>query len=176
MNNQKYFTNGNFERAYEKYFPILVKTISKRFDWSIQDAEDIVQDAMICAYKNKDQFKGDKKSVLSWLWRITTNTEKNQYHYNHTKKRNGKKVHADFRVLYKITPVDLLIRKEIFEIYEREIEKLTSLQKMAVRGRLELGMEHKEIAREYGMHYGYSKSLNFRFRKKAKKELAEFVN
>jgi RNA polymerase sigma-70 factor (ECF subfamily) len=45
------------------------------------DAEEVVQDSFLKAYKNLDKFRGDS-SFATWFYRIITNLSRNRYHWN----------------------------------------------------------------------------------------------
>lgn len=55
---------------------------------SQQDAEEIVQDAFVRAFKALDKFRGDA-SFSTWIHRIVSNLAKNRYHWN---RRRGSQV------------------------------------------------------------------------------------
>lgn len=46
-----------------------------------QDAEEVVQDCFVRAYKSLDDFRGDS-GLETWLHRITMNLSRNKYHWN----------------------------------------------------------------------------------------------
>ena len=50
-----------------------------------QDAEEVVQDAFLRAYRAMDKFRGDS-SFLTWIQRIVINLSRNKYQWN---KRRG---------------------------------------------------------------------------------------
>jgi len=56
-----------FEEQYNKLFGMVY-----RMTESVQDAEDVLQNVYINAYKNLDKFRGDSR-LSTWLYRITVN-------------------------------------------------------------------------------------------------------
>jgi len=55
-----------------------------------QDAEEVVQDAFVRAYRNLDKFRGDA-SFSTWIYRIVTNLSRNKYQWN---RRRGAEVNV----------------------------------------------------------------------------------
>lgn len=55
-----------------------------------QDAEEVVQDAFLRAYKSFGSFRGDS-SFETWIHRITVNLSRNRFHWN---RRRGKGVNV----------------------------------------------------------------------------------
>lgn len=55
-----------------------------------QDAEEVVQDAFVRAFKAMDSFRGDS-SLDTWLHRIVINLARNKYHWN---RRRGSQVNV----------------------------------------------------------------------------------
>ncbi|MFW6175132.1 MAG: RNA polymerase sigma factor [Chloroflexota bacterium] len=53
-------------------FTNYVYNVAYRMMGNHQDAEDVVQDAFISAYRARDRFRGDAQ-VTTWLYRITVN-------------------------------------------------------------------------------------------------------
>ncbi len=83
------FKEGKLERFDElirKYTPVLYRFACGLLD-NRDDAEEVVQDAFIRAYKALPSFRGDS-SFSTWIHRITMNLARNKFHYN---KCRGKK-------------------------------------------------------------------------------------
>jgi len=55
--------------------------VAYMFLGSKQDAEEVVQDAFMRAYKSLDSFRGDS-SFETWMHRITLNLSRNRFHWN----------------------------------------------------------------------------------------------
>lgn len=63
----------------EQFFNTLVKQYSERLYWHVrtivgshEDADDILQEVFVKAWKALDRFRGDS-DTFTWLWRIATN-------------------------------------------------------------------------------------------------------
>lgn len=61
---------------------------------SRQDAEEVVQDTFLRAYRGLNAFRGDS-SLETWLHRITVNLARNRYHWN---QRHGEGVNVSLTV------------------------------------------------------------------------------
>lgn len=84
------FKNGNHEE-----FDILIERYSTKLYHvafgmlsNQQDAEEVVQDAFVRAFKALDRFRGEA-SFSTWIHRIVSNLAKNKYHWN---RRRGAKL------------------------------------------------------------------------------------
>ena len=64
-------TEEEFAEVVENYTSF-VYNVAYRMMNSPDDADDVVQDAFISAYRAKDRFRGDAQ-VTTWLYRITVN-------------------------------------------------------------------------------------------------------
>jgi RNA polymerase sigma-70 factor, ECF subfamily len=60
-----------FEEVVERYTD-LVYNVAYRYMGNPHDAEDVVQDAFLSAYRAWDRFRGESR-VTTWLYRIATN-------------------------------------------------------------------------------------------------------
>lgn len=63
---------GEFQNAVSRYLPFFYRR-AYRYVGNPHDAEDAVQDALLSAYKNLDQFK-EKAKLTTWLTSIVTNS------------------------------------------------------------------------------------------------------
>jgi RNA polymerase sigma-70 factor (ECF subfamily) len=64
------------ERHSNKLYQIAYGMLSNQ-----QDAEEVMQDAFVRAFKALDRFRGDA-SFSTWMHRIVSNLAKNKYHWN----------------------------------------------------------------------------------------------
>ena len=77
------FKEGNRERFDElvvAYTPKLLRFACGLLG-NTSDAQEVVQDAFVRAYKGLDNFRGDS-SFSTWMHRITMNLARNRFHYN----------------------------------------------------------------------------------------------
>ncbi len=84
---------AEFKSGNKKVFDTIVDNYSARLYQvaygllgSHEDSEEVVQDALIRAYKALDDFRGDS-SLDTWLHRIVVNLARNKYHWN--RRRGG---------------------------------------------------------------------------------------
>ena len=75
--------NGAYNRLFEKYHTKL-HTMLSRFVGDSHEAEDIVQESFIKAFKAINSFRGES-AFYTWLYRIGINTAKNQLGTKHKK-------------------------------------------------------------------------------------------
>ena len=83
----KEFSAGNkdaFDEIVRYQLPQL-KNLAKIILNSPHDAEDVVQEALIKAYRSLDRFRGDAK-ITTWLCRIVINQAKNSLNSNYKRK------------------------------------------------------------------------------------------
>ncbi len=81
------FKNGSedaFDELTKKYASKMFQTAYGLIG-SRQDAEEVVQDALVRVYRHLGQFRGDS-SFSTWLYRIVVNLSRNKYQWN---KRRG---------------------------------------------------------------------------------------
>lgn len=56
---------------------------------TMTDGSDVVQDALLAAFRHLEQFMGENvESFLGWLWTIAAREARNAYRYDHQKKRD----------------------------------------------------------------------------------------
>lgn len=68
--NRLFFKTGSFEKAVKKELPVLYR-VARRMGCSAEEAEDVVQNALIKAYQAWDRFDGGH--LRSWLIKILRN-------------------------------------------------------------------------------------------------------
>lgn len=69
-----------FDELVRRYTQMLYNTANGMLN-SPQDAEEVVQDTFVRAYKALDNFRGDS-SFKTWINRIVMNLSRNKYHWN----------------------------------------------------------------------------------------------
>ncbi|MDD3118335.1 MAG: sigma-70 family RNA polymerase sigma factor [Victivallales bacterium] len=79
---------AEFKSGNKKVFEVLVETYSAKLFQvaygllgSHEDAEEVVQDAFVRAFRALDKFRGES-SLETWLHRIVVNLSRNRYHWN----------------------------------------------------------------------------------------------
>jgi RNA polymerase sigma-70 factor (ECF subfamily) len=77
------FKNGNkqvFDELIERHAAKMYQTAYGLLS-NHHDAEEVVQDALVRAFRALDKFRGDS-NLVTWLHRIVTNLARNKYHWN----------------------------------------------------------------------------------------------
>ncbi len=144
-----------------------------------QDAEDLSQEVFIKAYRNIKNFRSDGK-MSSWLYRITVNTNINQYRL---KSHQARKTQESFDELLPSqehslgnTPLHNPEKSAESEMIQQHID--VALDRLTPKERSIFVLRHyndlplKEIAEIHQVQLGTVKSMLFRTIKKLQKELA----
>lgn len=138
-----------------------------RYLRSEADAEEVVQDAFIRAFKHGPKFRGDC-SVKSWLYRITTNLC-----LNHIRKLKREHVTDEPpEVSQQATGLQDLLDAERLEILRDTVESLPPKQRMVLQMRVYEDLSLKEIAERLDAPLGTVKANLFHATKNLKKQLA----
>ncbi|MEO6918844.1 MAG: RNA polymerase sigma factor RpoE [Collimonas sp.] len=159
-----------FELLVIKYQRKLMRLVS-RLVRDQAEAEDVVQEAFIKAYRALPQFRGDS-AFYTWLYRIGINTAKN---YLVTQGRraptsteaNSEEAETfdDGEQLRDInTPESLLATKQIAQTVNTAMEALPAELRTAITLREIEGLSYDEIAEAMGCPIGTVRSRIFRAR------------
>lgn len=118
----------SFKNGCEEAFDELAKRYSaKMFQTAFgltgnrQDAEEVVQDALIRAYRSLHNFRGDS-SFSTWVFRIVVNLSRNKYHWN---RRRGAEITSS--ISEKIKDADNEPKGD-FEIADSKFDPFAMLQ------------------------------------------------
>ena len=158
-----------FDQIIDRYGPRLYQTAFAILN-SHHDAEEVVQDALVKAYRALPGFRGESQ-LLTWLCRIVINQAHNKYHWN---KRRGSEVNLslsrppeagsdqeqeDFNLPdERYSPERALSNAELGELLEREIAQLPeSLHETMVLRHLQ-HFAYEDIARIQSCQLGTIKS------------------
>ena len=174
-----------FDRIIERYAGRLYQTAYAILN-SHHDAEEVVQDALVKAYRALPGFRGESL-LLTWLCRIVINQAHNKYHWN---KRRGSDVNLslsrppepggdqeqeDFNIPDEThTPEKALSNAELGELLVQEIGQLPdSLRETMVLRHLQ-NFAYEDIARLQSCQLGTIKSRLSRGRDILLKRLRRF--
>ncbi|WP_282111539.1 RNA polymerase sigma factor [Maribacter stanieri] len=166
VENSKSGDRNSQYQLYELYVDAMYN-IGMRFLGCKEDAEDVVQDSFIDAFKNLHKFKYES-TFGAWLKRIVINKS-----INHLKVKrlplstiNDHEFHLTEEVEYeRVAAVDILKVKT-------GIEKLPQGYRQIINLYLLEGFDHNEISEVLGITTSTSKSQYHR----AKKKLVEIIN
>ena len=114
-----------FACIYERYEKKLTRYILRISSFSLEEAEDVLQEAFIKAWKNLNEFDGDLK-FSSWIYRIVRNTTITEWKKSKSKGQD-KKQDID-EELFQNIPSSLDIKKEIDQKFNnKSIQKILQL-------------------------------------------------
>ena len=158
-----------FDALVLKYQHKVLKLV-QRYVRDQSEAEDVVQDAFIKAYRALPAFRGDS-AFYTWLYRIAINTAKNAlvaagrrpatYDFE-AQDATGAELQA--RMKDTDTPERMLLTDEIRSIVNRAIEGLPEDLRTAIVLREIEGLSYEEIAKSMDCPVGTVRSRIFRAR------------
>lgn len=171
-----------FELLVVKYQRKLMRLVS-RLIRDQAEAEDVVQEAFIKAYRALSQFRGDA-AFYTWLYRIGINTAKN---YLVTMSRRAPtstesdaeeaETFDDAEHLRDInTPESLLATKQIAQTVNAAMDALPEELRTAITLREIEGLSYEEIADVMGCPIGTVRSRIFRAREAIAERLRPLLN
>lgn len=165
------FAKQSFSEMYALTYDRLFETaIYKTYPASHHDAEEILQETYIKAFKNLHKFRGDSQ-VETWLTRIMLN---NLADYYKKKSKTIKDVDIDDADAHaqinqnSVDPEDRLLLAEQRKDLAEELSKLRPNHATAVVLHHVFDMSHDEIAKILGVATGTSKAFVSRGIKKLK--------
>jgi RNA polymerase sigma-70 factor, ECF subfamily len=154
-----------FRQSVGEIYPRLHRAMKAYLAGSSVDAEDLVQEAFLKAYKNLDSFKGES-GFYTWLYTIARNLAIDEF-----RKRKYEKMRistpSDELHIESDLSTDEGDREEIL-ILRKAIAMLPELMRTVVLMRLIDGLSYPEIAEVTGLNEQTVKNRMFR----ARKELA----
>lgn len=171
-----------FELLFSKYQRKLMRLVS-RLVRDQAEAEDVVQEAFIKAYRALPQFRGDS-AFYTWLYRIGINTAKN---YLVTQGRRAPtstdadvdeaETFDDGEHLRDInTPESMLATKQIAQTVNAAMEALPEELRVAISLREIDGLSYDEIADLMGCPIGTVRSRIFRAREAIAEKLRPLLD
>ena len=114
-----------FACIYERYEQKLIWYILRISSFSFEEAEDVLQEAFIKAWKNLNEFDGDLK-FSSWIYRIVHNTTITEWKKSQSKGKDKKQEFDE--ELFQNLPSSLDIEKEANQKFDKEnIQKVLQL-------------------------------------------------
>ncbi|MBN2686423.1 MAG: sigma-70 family RNA polymerase sigma factor [Pontiellaceae bacterium] len=165
------------ERYHGKIYGLVYNMTSNR-----EDAEDLVQEIFVKAYRALPRFKG-KSSFYTWLYRIAVNKT-----INYRKKRNRKRaisldqfdneikldeVYHD--LTSKGSPLRNLSLSELQKKLNEAMQNLSEKHRTVVVLHDMQGVPHEDIAKMVGASVGTIRSRLFYARRQLQTELTEFI-
>lgn len=159
-----------FELLVAKYQRKLMRLVS-RLVRDPAEAEDVVQEAFIKAYRALPQFRGDS-AFYTWLYRIGINTAKNYLITQGRRAPTSTETDAEDAETFDDadglrdinTPESLLATKQIARTVNTAMETLPEELRVAITLREIEGLSYDEIAETMGCPIGTVRSRIFRAR------------
>lgn len=127
-----------------------------RFVKSLEQAEDVTQEAFIKAYEKLNTFEG-RASFKSWLFQIAVNTAKNKLRDNKREVVDIENVHLAVNAEAETT----LVHAAVADILNKQVEKLPFKQRTALVLRVYEDLSFNEIAEIMECPYDTAKA-NYR--------------
>ncbi len=165
------------ERYQSKIYGLVYNMTSNR-----EDAEDLVQEVFVKAYRALPHFKG-KSSFYTWLYRIAVNKT-----INYRKKRNRKRAMSldEFDSEIKLddvyhdltskgSPLRNLSLTELQKKMNEALQNLSEKHRTVVILHDMQGVPHEDIAKMTGASVGTIRSRLFYARRQLQAELTEFI-
>lgn len=175
---------GAFQILFERYYP-RVKNVSYGVLGSQEDAEDVVQEAFLKAYRNLSSFRG-QSSFYTWLYRIVFNLSidyaRKKYRQTEVNVSETEMFDASMNSVSaqeiplskSATPFGRMEQKEMGEAISKAIEQLSPEHKAVIILREVEGLSYNEISDIIGCSKGTIMSRLHHARKRLQKVLHSF--
>jgi RNA polymerase sigma-70 factor, ECF subfamily len=171
------------QQVFSRYLPLLHRT-AHRYLGNAGDAEDAVQDALLSAYKHRDQFRGQAQ-VSTWLVAIVSNCARmqlrrrpRQLHVSLDQQFGDEQGHAvsEFLVDRAPSPEEKYRKAELHERLLQFAEELSPSLRRAFQLRELDGLTTGEVAQILGVADGTVKSQLARARTKLTRLMRRALN
>lgn len=159
---------NEFKNAISDLYPRLLRSISAYLAGSSVDAEDIVQETFLKAYRNLGSFEG-KSGLYTWLYTIARNLSIDEFRKRKYEKNISSVSVDEFEL--ESDSFETELEKENILNLRKAIAELPDLLKSVVIMKTVDGFSYEEIAEITGVNEQTLKNRMFR----ARKELAEIM-
>jgi RNA polymerase sigma factor (sigma-70 family) len=176
------------QRGEKEAFDILIERYKERLYGTIyhmtgnhEDANDLVQEALIKAYKSLGSFKG-QSSFYTWVYRIAVNRtinflkrRKDRNHYSLDDIDSNIQTDPDFvELMSHVTPRREVGLNELQEKLNEALQKLSEMHRAVVIMHDVQGMTHADIAKAMKCSEGTVRSRLFYARQQLQAYLSEY--
>ena len=177
------------QRGESAAFDILVQRYKERLYSTVyhmtsnhEDANDLVQDSLIKAYKSIGSFKGHS-SFYTWVYRIAVNRtinflkrRRNRYHYSLDDVESSIETDPDFvELMSHVTPRREVGLNELQEKLNEALQKLSEDHRAVVTMHDVQGMTHADIARVMKCSEGTVRSRLYYARQHLQSLLSDYL-
>lgn len=153
-------------RLYEIHAPAIFAYLRRQIS-SHEDAEDLLVEVFVAAVEARAFEQMGEKEQVAWLWRVTRNKVIDAY--RRSRLRQGVALEPFADVFYdddERAPEQVALLREEYAHLHAHLEKLSPIQREAVRLRFANGLRSTEIAAVLGKREGavrvlLSRALNF---------------
>lgn len=157
--------NGWFEKQIEELYPRLHRSMSAYLAGSGIEAEDILQETFLKAYKNLDQFEG-KSNMYTWLYSIARNKCIDEFRKRKYEANRSTIPVEDFEI--ESDEFKMENKREDVKLLKEAIAQLPEILRSIVVMKSIDGLSYPEISEVTGVNEQTLKNRMFR----ARKELA----
>lgn len=157
----------------DRGFTLLMDSYKERIYWHVrrlvvshEDAEDILQETFINAFRYAGSFKSESK-LFTWLYRIATNESIRIL--QRKKRNNGRTEQLNEKMIREVIISDPVDGKEILVKFQQAILQLPEKQRIVFNLRYYDEMDYSEISRIVGTSVGSLKTSYHYASEKVKK-------
>lgn len=152
-------------RLYEQHGPALFAYLRQQTG-SPENAEDVLVEVFIAALETGKLDQLSEKEQVSWLWRVARNKGVDAYRRSQVRQGLDLSLVADHIDDDERTPELIALQREASTLLQTRLDKLSPVQREAVRLRFAHGLRSLEIAavmgkREATVRSILARSLNF---------------
>jgi RNA polymerase sigma-70 factor, ECF subfamily len=163
------FDRNAFGLLAHRYRPRLLK-LAMRYTGNFADAEDVVQETFLKAYRALGQFRGEA-AIYSWLHRIAVNSAKTTS-IHQARRRNlfiscgDSQEMQDASAAYgdPDTPQELALTEELARVLDEAMQRLPDEQRVAIALREIEGLSYSRVADSMSCPVGTVRSRIYRGR------------
>ncbi len=147
-------------------------TVCLRYASQRENANDILQNALIKIYDKINQYDAELGKFSSWSYKIVLN-ECYSYHRKQVSQLSEVEIKDDVDMTTNdVTPIDKLSAEELIRL----VQKLPNGYRAVFNMYAVEGYSHKEIASKLGISEGTSKSQYFKAKKILKEKVEYLIN
>lgn len=151
-----------FEKQIEELYPRLHRSMTAYLAGSNIEAEDILQETFLKAYKNLDQFEG-KSNLYTWLYSIARNKCIDEYRKRKNESKRSSLPVEEFEL--ESDEYQSENQREEMKLLKEAIAKLPELLRSIVVMKSIDGLSYPEISEVTGINEQTLKNRMFRARK-----------
>jgi RNA polymerase sigma factor (sigma-70 family) len=145
-------------KLYERHSPALFAYLHHQTG-SPENAEDVLVEVFVAALETSKLDQLSEKEQVSWLWRVARNKGVDAYRRSQVRQGLDLSLVADHIADHERTPELIALQREASRLLHTHLDKLSPVQREAVRLRFAHGLRSSEIAAVMGKQEGAVRSL-----------------